>query len=59
MKIKLLSLIGGFLLGCLILSSCTGNQRAKYFGGNYTIKLPENKTLVTATWKGWGNPFKL
>ena len=35
----------------LLLASCTENERAKQFGGTMTINLPENTTLVGATWK--------
>jgi hypothetical protein len=45
-KILLLSLV------LVSLISCTGNQRAKRFGGTHTIELDSNQTLVTATWRG-------
>ncbi len=34
-----------------VLLSCTENQRAKKFGGEFTINLPPNQKLVNATWK--------
>ena len=36
----------------LALTSCTENQRAKTFGGEYTIELEANQILIVATWKG-------
>ena len=47
---KKLTLIIG-LVSTIVFTSCTGNQRAKNFGGNYTIELPSGQTLVTTTWK--------
>lgn len=32
-------------------SGCTENDRAKSFGGSFTVQLPKDKKLVTATWK--------
>ena len=42
------------LLGAILLFStlsCTGNQRARTFGGEETIELPKNRVLLNATWK--------
>ena len=50
--IKFAALIGGYLLGSVLFSSCTDNQRAKYFGGTKTIELPKNHILMNVTWKG-------
>ena len=36
----------------LALASCTDNQRAKNYGGTYTIDLPKGEKLVNVTWKG-------
>lgn len=47
---KKITLIIG-LVSTMVFTSCTGNQRAKNFGGNYTVELPSGQTLVTATWK--------
>lgn len=30
---------------------CTENQRAKNFGGSYTVNLPGGQKLVNASWK--------
>ena len=35
----------------LTLASCTGNQRARNFGGTETIDIPEGRILVNCTWK--------
>lgn len=35
----------------VLLSSCTENQRAKYFAGNQNIQLPANHILMNVTWK--------
>lgn len=34
-----------------ILTSCTQNERAKYYGGTATVNLPKGQKLVTMTWK--------
>ena len=47
------------LVFTIVLTSCTGNQRAKNFGGNYTIELDAGQTLVEATWKGDANLWYL
>jgi hypothetical protein len=40
------------LFGIVLLVSCTGNQRARTFGGTETIQLEEGVRLVNVTWKG-------
>lgn len=42
------------LLIILILGlfSCTENERAKEYGGNAELKLPDNTKLINVTWKG-------
>ena len=40
------------LVSTIVFTSCTGNQRAKNFGGNYNVELKSGQTLVSATWKG-------
>jgi hypothetical protein len=32
-------------------TGCTENQRAKNFGGSYTVNLPSGQKLVNASWK--------
>lgn len=34
-----------------ILTNCTANERAREYGGNMTINLPNCQKLVNATWK--------
>ena len=34
-----------------VATSCTEKQRAKNFGGQFTVELPKNKKLVVVTWK--------
>jgi len=34
------------------MTSCTGNQRARRYGGDYTITLEPGQKLIEATWKG-------
>ena len=46
MKYTIISIASAFLL-----VGCTENQRARNFGGNVNITLPQNEKLVTATWK--------
>lgn len=36
----------------LVIVSCTDNQRAKSFGGTYSVDLPAGEKLVNVTWKG-------
>lgn len=36
----------------LVMVSCTENQRAKSFGGTYSVDLPAGEKLVNVTWKG-------
>ncbi len=40
-----------YLLPVLLLFGCTENERAKSFGGDATIDLPNGQKLVTITWK--------
>lgn len=40
-----------FLVFTAILASCTQNQRARSFGGNEVVKLPEHNILINSTWK--------
>ena len=47
MKTKLI----GALFALLILSSCTGQERAKGFGGTAEVELPSKQKLVNVTWK--------
>lgn len=35
----------------LVMVSCTGNQRAKSFGGTYSVELPAGEKLINVTWK--------
>lgn len=39
------------LVMCCFLSSCTGNQRARKFGGKEEIQLKPNEKLINITWK--------
>jgi len=39
------------LMFVLIFTSCTKTERAKRYGGSFTIDLPENTKFVNATWK--------
>lgn len=50
MKSKIGIFIGLIAL-MLTFASCTKNQKAKNWGGEYTIELPANTKLVEATWK--------
>ena len=34
-----------------LISSCTDNNMARYYGGTETVNLPKGERLVTATWK--------
>lgn len=45
-------LIALLMLLSLTLFQCTSNQRAKKWGGSYTIELKPGQKLVEATWKG-------
>lgn len=50
MKKKIaVALIGVTML--LSLVGCTAQERAKNFGGSYTIELPVNEKLSMITWK--------
>lgn len=44
-KLVLLLFVSLFML------SCTQNQRARNFGGDSTVYLPEGKKLVNVSWK--------
>lgn len=46
-------LLIGFLLICvmMLLTSCTGNQRARQLGGTETVTLEPNQRVVNITWK--------
>jgi hypothetical protein len=39
------------VIGMILLSGCTANQRAKSWGGKSEINLPNGKKLVNVTWK--------
>lgn len=39
------------MLGIVLLSGCTANERARAFGGTMNFDLPNGKKLVTVTWK--------
>ena len=43
--------ITSLILVCLTMVSCTENNRAKMYGGNIKLELPENTKLVNITWK--------
>lgn len=38
-------------IALLSLLSCTGNQRAKTFGGTETVELKPNEKFINITWK--------
>jgi hypothetical protein len=40
------------VIAAISLSSCTGNQRARTFGGTEVINLESGVRLVNVTWKG-------
>lgn len=40
----------GFLL-LILISSCTGNQRARTFGGTEEVKLLPNEKFINVAWK--------
>ena len=40
------------ILGFILMTSCTENERAKNFGGTQTIELPAGEKLIEATWRG-------
>ncbi|HSE99768.1 MAG TPA: hypothetical protein VLA48_02640 [Nitrososphaeraceae archaeon] len=42
-------LLGAILVFSML--SCTDNQRARSFGGEEVVELPENRILLNATWK--------
>ncbi len=35
----------------LLLAGCTAQERARSFGGDYTLELPQGQKLVNVTWK--------
>lgn len=39
------------LLLVLLLTGCTEQERAKSFGGEYTMELPQGQKLINVTWK--------
>lgn len=49
MKKKLFVLFA--LALCILLSSCTSNTRARHWGGNMNVNLPQGQKLMMATWK--------
>lgn len=40
-----------YLIGILFLVSCTENSRARNFGGEAEITLPQGQKLINVTWK--------
>lgn len=40
------------LIGIVLLSACTDNQRARNFGGTETVTLKKNEEFINITWKG-------
>lgn len=50
MKSSVIGILAAFaIIGSV--TGCTENQRAKSLGGSFTVELPKDKKLVTATWK--------
>lgn len=49
--IRYIMIIAFIALIIIVLASCTSNTRAKNWGGNANIDLPQGKKLVTITWK--------
>lgn len=41
-----------FFASMLITASCTDNQRARSWGGKFTMELKPGKQLINTTWKG-------
>jgi hypothetical protein len=39
------------LMGVVLMSSCTQNQRAKNWGGEATVDIPKGQRLIDVTWK--------
>lgn len=39
------------IVGIIILSSCTEQERTRQFGGEMTINLPAGQELMMVTWK--------
>ena len=35
----------------LLMTGCTAQERAKNFGGEYTMELPQGQKLINVTWK--------
>ncbi len=44
-------IVSAILILLVSLTSCTDNTRAKLYGGNKKLELPENMKLVAITWK--------
>lgn len=44
-------ILAGLAAFTLIIGATGCQSAAKNFGGNYTLKLPENEKLVMITWK--------
>ena len=40
-----------FLLTCILITSCTDNQRARRYGGTETIQLKPNEEFINISWK--------
>ena len=59
---KKITIIISVIFGSILLTSCTGNSRARMYGGTQSIELEPGKQLLNATWKGsdlwvfYGNP---
>lgn len=39
------------LVMCMSFNSCTNNTRARHWGGNMNVNLPQGQKLIMATWK--------
>ena len=48
---KKITIIITIMLGSLFLTSCTGNSRARNFGGTQNIELKPGRELINTTWK--------
>ena len=51
METKKLKIILVLLLIITLFTSCTKNERLKYFGGKDELKLKDNEILINITWK--------
>jgi len=40
------------VLGVIMITSCTDNQRARSWGGTEEVSLKKNEVLMNITWKG-------